>query len=889
MPQLRNARRSHVRFNGGMDTETPRWNVDPGRVQTSLNYECGVQNGYRDVQGFERYDGRPSPSDEKFLSIAIDGDALSNYKEFGNENGPSLTGQRITTYGDYYELFELSEEAESVALFASGLTGLVVDGQFPDGTGYTRVLTGTDVIQFRDSFLSFFAGEPTNGVMLSMEALFLDDPSESDALIHIESEYDGVWTTRSTIDFTSVNISTIGKGDVVVDNGGVAYNATRDGGWRLFAANIPPESTGIRLRFEGTSSFTDIRLCCVSLTYRSLLESSAYATVIGTDEIVTGGAAGKRICVADVDGEFRPEAHIFLDGRPTTPITTIQGNRIVQLEASTRELGADLLALAADTKRDYIGAVPGEGPVLGIWQLGHDTYVVRNVHDNTEAAIYRSSSEGWVRVELGYEADFANGTRDLLTEGTTLYQGVNEFTLDRRSIEGGSITGADNEGRLVISGDVAPVDGALYTENPNVNKACDIAESQKIVLLPNTEDEPSKYETVKSDFGTGYKIYGCDRKNTAFEFDGSVYFPIRTAWETNPYGDRPRHITSFQNHLFLSFDSNVSHSGVGLPLSFDTLDGAHTFATQGKVTGFLVEPGEHGGGALAIFNRDRIFVLYGTSEIDFQMVRYREEVGAYEGSIQEVTDTVFLDDRGLRKLQTVQAFGNFQHATISEHCRSFLQETGRFGESNVVGSYLVRQKNQYRVHFKDGYGLAVTFDMHKPLGIMPLNFGIDASFVYSSEDGFGRERIFMGSTDGFVYELEKGTSFDGRPISAFLLTHYHFPDNTIGWKKRYHSMIVEGEGTAYADFDVSTILDYNLTQFAERPTFEEVVNHVSAFWDHAFWDEFYWDGRAIGPAHVKMHGKGENVAVLIRKKSKSYTPLLLSGVNLRYSYSNEVR
>lgn len=58
-------------FVGGLDTAGQRSMVPPGMVQASSNYEADVQGGYRRIGGFERYDGRPRPSDSTYSALNL--------------------------------------------------------------------------------------------------------------------------------------------------------------------------------------------------------------------------------------------------------------------------------------------------------------------------------------------------------------------------------------------------------------------------------------------------------------------------------------------------------------------------------------------------------------------------------------------------------------------------------------------------------------------------------------------------------------------------------------------------------------------------------------------------------------------------------------------------
>lgn len=55
-------------FGGGLDTNSAALAVAPGAVIASLNYEP-VAEGYARMQGYERFDGQPAPSEARFWSL----------------------------------------------------------------------------------------------------------------------------------------------------------------------------------------------------------------------------------------------------------------------------------------------------------------------------------------------------------------------------------------------------------------------------------------------------------------------------------------------------------------------------------------------------------------------------------------------------------------------------------------------------------------------------------------------------------------------------------------------------------------------------------------------------------------------------------------------------
>lgn len=51
---------------GGLDQVSPALSLPPGMCRDSQNFECNVMGGYSRIAGFERYDGRPKPSEQAY-------------------------------------------------------------------------------------------------------------------------------------------------------------------------------------------------------------------------------------------------------------------------------------------------------------------------------------------------------------------------------------------------------------------------------------------------------------------------------------------------------------------------------------------------------------------------------------------------------------------------------------------------------------------------------------------------------------------------------------------------------------------------------------------------------------------------------------------------------
>lgn len=397
-------------------------------------------------------------------------------------------------------------------------------------------------------------------------------------------------------------------------------------------------------------------------------------------------------------------------------------------------------------------------------------------------------------------------------------------------------------------------------------------------LLPD-----GRVETVIANFGGGVastKLYGCDGQNKAFEFDGTTYTQITTGMAV----DKPEHIAFHKQHLFLSFGSSVQFSALGNPLSWTPVLGAGEIALIDVVTGFMTQPGDQSTGALAIYSDDNTFILYGTSSENFNLVSYNVGTGAKANSAQNIGQTYVFDDRGVINMQTTLNYGNFDSSAVTMTIRPFVQQRRNL----LTCSGVNREKGQYRVFFSDGYGLYLTFVNGQMMGAMPVQFPNAATCMCEGEKPDGSETAFFGSSNGFVYRLDAGTSFDGQEISANMVLVF----NATGSPrvlKRYRKASLEITGTSYAEFAFSYDLGYGSTEYEQGAQRSYESNLTASFWDTAVWDAFVWDGRTLAPSEVEVEGTAENISVRIASISSIYESFTINSVILHYSFRRGLR
>lgn len=547
--------------------------------------------------------------------------------------------------------------------------------------------------------------------------------------------------------------------------------------------------------------------------------------------------------------------------------------------ASTDLLHAQYKNLTADEYRSDIGAVPGSGNVLGVWMLNDIKYAFRNNSTGSAAKLYKSSAVGWTEVPLGRELPFTSGSNEIL-EGQIIVgdtSGANAV-ITRVVLESGSWSAGDAAGRVIFTSQ----SGVFQSENLNIGASLNVAtiagNSNEITLLPN-----GRYEFVNRNFGGqdgAYRAYGCDGVNRGFEFDGEVFVPIVTGMAE----DAPTHVFVHKLQLFFSFKGSAQHSGPGTPYIWSPIFGAGELSVGDTITGFQAETGQEGAAALGIYSKNSIHILYGSSSLDWDLVKYRDQVGARAHSLQQVGTTIMLDDRGITTLTTTQAFGNFQHATLSQIIQPWIKER----RSKIKASCISRDKSQYRLFFTDKHALFVTFDGKKIKGLMPVLFEHRVECIFSLEDNTGQEIIMFGSDDGYVYQLERGTSFDGENIEHYLFFHFHH-SKSPRVEKKYKSVAFEVQGNGYASFDFRYELGYNAEDIPQPTSETKTLNLESVRWDDFYWDSFYYDGRVVSPSRASLDGSAENISLIIRGSSDYDETVKFTGALLRFIPRRQVR
>lgn len=330
-----------------------------------------------------------------------------------------------------------------------------------------------------------------------------------------------------------------------------------------------------------------------------------------------------------------------------------------------------------------------------------------------------------------------------------------------------------------------------------------------------------------------FEKFNYDGNNTMIIVDGTNY-PWRlkssvfeeldptsfTSMSTDAQG--ASHVINFKNHLMLGVGNNLVFSAPFDEEDFSPASGGGSINIGDAITGLKLFREQ-----LVIFTERSIFILAGNTIADFQLQPVTRDLGCVEpDTIQEIGgDVLFLAPDGLRLLSGTERNNDFGLATIS---RVIQQEfLDLLGASTSFCSVVLREKAQYRI-----FGYALTGSVETGPGIIAVQksaqgganiefaqtSGIVARVAYS-DFVEGAEVILFANSDGYVYNMEEGASFDGSDITAtFKTPFFSITDPSV--RKQLHKVHLFTDPSGTVEADLSVRYDFEKQDVIQPPAIE---------------------------------------------------------------------
>lgn len=531
--------------------------------------------------------------------------------------------------------------------------------------------------------------------------------------------------------------------------------------------------------------------------------------------------------------------------------------------------------------RDLIQQVPGINAIRGVFRHEEVTLAVRDV-DGSSAKMYKASAAGWTPITASHIIFFDTAiiSPNFPLPGTTLNDGNgNTALLHRVSYTIVGSTAGNGVGFIVVTGYTAGFlngddirDGATILAN--------VAETAaEVVLLPGGKNEWRSHNfTGAIDF---YRVYTTDGVNPAMEYDpvADVLSPIYTD-QANRVTDTPTFVAIYKNHLFVGFARGlVRNSETGDPFIWDAAAGTLEIAVGAEVTGFDEAPS-----SLVIATKRTTHALKGSNIADFILDVASAKTGATAYTMQHLGTTYMVDDRGIIELSRVQAFGDFENATVSRVIQPLIKSLRK----DLVVSTINLSNNIYKVFTSDGRGISLTFQEGNISGFAVYDYQININVMSNSEDENGDERIFFGGSDGFVYEQEKGVSFDGLEKESWFRTVFqHLDSPTI--RKRFYRAFFDVAISGRSELAV--IAEYANGSPDVKPTgvITDAVTGFNSAWDVGQWSSALFDATVISDAYIDLTGTGDSISLIMYSKSAKDDIFTVKDVVYHYKLRRALR
>ena len=595
-----------------------------------------------------------------------------------------------------------------------------------------------------------------------------------------------------------------------------------------------------------------------------------FIAVVSVGDVCTGttsGATGEVISVdstsiqmTKITGIFQVED--FTVGAATKGSITVVGFGIVTIVGDATNIAA-----AADVYRTDIAKPSGAIAIRGLKLLRGVLYCFTDNADETIGEIYKATEAGWVAITLLTEISFSTGV-GTISDGDTVTQVTSGATgvVSRAVLESGAWE-ADAAGRLILSGITGTFDATHELQVSAATQATAISLATAITILPG-----GRYEIEEYNFGGDVdrtRLYGCDGVNRGFEFDGTIYVPIVTGLAD----DTPLHVATHKLHLFFSYRSSSFNSSPGTPYEWSAVTGASEIGIGDTITGYKDLAGE----ALGIFGRNHTKQLVGNNIDDFQLNNVSNEIGALHYSIQQMENTFAFDDRGVVRIVASDAYGNFQQAVLSRRVQKIIDDM----KLVFIASTIYRKDDQYRLYGTNGTGICMT-RVGDHYDFTTFNYLDFVACITYGEDVNGNDVVFFGTADGMVMQADKGSSFDGAAIEAFLT----FPFNNFNAPttiKTYRKATLEMSSKAYTEVSFSSELSYGSSLIPINEVLKQTIFGFGGLWDIVDWDTFFYDHETIISPAFRVNGTGNNLSATLYTKSAFDLGHKFDGIIIHYT------
>ncbi len=548
--------------------------------------------------------------------------------------------------------------------------------------------------------------------------------------------------------------------------------------------NFEPSIEGGYRRIEGFTKFDSTTIPPYGMP--KVQGSSQTGTTLNIANISTTPQAGDTLTIAGVTGTYT----IASSG---VSFSAANNSATLTLTASLASSPADKAAITFSNTSDA---------VEGLYYFNQNAIAYRN------SDVFKSAGSGWTQINVpSYGTVLVNGGSQT---GTSL--AVDGLTGTPQAGDTFTIAGIEKV-YTVTSDATVSSGGATLAINPAL--ASSPADNAAITFLATERALGGVNRFTRYNFSGTPEVMVVDGTNKPYKYDGTTFTELTAAPSDV---DAAEHVVAFKSQMFFSKGSTLSFTAPFTDNDFTAANGAGTINVTDDITGLVVFREQ-----LIIFSRSKIHRLVGNTIADFALQPISLDIGCTkEDTIQEVGgDIVFVGPDGIRLLSATDRIGDFGLAVAS---RPIQNETNTLLSANTkFSSCVIRKKNQYRL-----FGFSTSISSASSQGIIGTQFADQTaqgmawaetrglrSYVADSVFSTGDldEVVVFAHTDGYVYRMESGFTFDGVDIIATFSTPFFSMGDPRIRKTMYRLSTyvdpegsVEGTGTLKYDFDEPSII-----------------------------------------------------------------------------------
>jgi hypothetical protein len=229
---------------------------------------------------------------------------------------------------------------------------------------------------------------------------------------------------------------------------------------------------------------------------------------------------------------------------------------------------------------------------------------------------------------------------------------------------------------------------------------------------------------------------------------------------------------------------------------------------------------------------------------------------------------LFCGDRAVTRLIPSAETGGLTTETLSDKiAQNYLNI------KDEITTTLVDNKNgRYYIFYTsaNGKSYGYTFTMYKGKLKGVGSFRFLHKMVCSTQGVLsdGTDMILVGDSDGYIHQMESGTTFDGTAIPCRLTTSFYHYGSPRSWKF-FERLVMEIYCPTNTEFNVAPVFDYGESLMGQHQSEDKEVSAVSANWgENINWGTFIWGSSQLGKAILYIHGHGQNMGITMRTTSK---------------------